>query len=688
MATSDARQPGVDTSVRASSVLAGRNAATAAARELLRLRNLLVTAAVLSVVAPVLAGAVLVAAGAGSRAGWCVVVGLGLLLPVQIRTLCLLLPRRADTDGHDPATVVSLPEEPALRDWLSDTCAELGVEAPGRVLASSVPGCRVAAVPETATVLLGMGWFSWLRTPELTRLMAVELSTLRWRDDPTVHRALILAAARDAAAARGVSSRLRGPVVRRLTRALDDRQHALTAAAEAWAVDAVPPRMRATAADDEEASIAEEGWRMLRVRWLLPALSMRQPLQYLAAGQFDLLAGCELHGLVGRSVARVDGPVGLMLFDDGDDVDRLTSDAECAPWADSSTEPVEWSDYVARVTIPRWRAHAAEGVHALGSATGESVPASVASWLDLLDQGWGSAVQAVLERRHRMLDVGRLLPERPDPAEEPGSGPAPGRPHALGGPDDAPSDPSPYAEVDRQWLTVASVVTETICLALVDARVAQVRHDLVWGLALVLGDEVVEPARIEALVATRQWNALRMLFADVGVDVGQPLWLGDSRTSRLDRSAAGFVVGRRLRTHHLVVSDGRLHLYRQAMTWRDRGSAFTDGPQMTSRRLLRRRIGRLVSDGRPETGRLTAIDPADVRDATLVRPRNGTVGRLVLTSATSQLRLVVRGESRELEQTLEVVLGDRLQVVHQVDPSSPDGGTPDGVGHRRRRGDD
>jgi hypothetical protein len=170
-------------------------------------------------------------------------------------------------------------------------------------------------------------------------------------------------------------------------------------------------------------------------------------------------------------------------------------------------------------------------------------------------------------------------------------------------------------------------------------------------------------------VATGQWNALRVLFADAGVDVGQPLWLGDSRTSRLDRSAVGFVVGRRLRTHHLVVSDGRLHLYRQAMTWRDRASAFTGGAEATSRRLLRQRIGQLVADGRPETGRSTAIDPADVRDATLVRQRNGTVGRLVLTSAASQLRLVVRGESSDLEQTLEEVLGDRLHVVHQVHPS-------------------
>lgn len=665
MATSDARQPSLDASVRAAGVLPGRRAA-AAARDLLWVRNLLVTAAVLSVVLSAVVGAVLVAAGIGSRAGWCVAVVLGVLLPGQVRILSLLLPRRADPDEPDPAVVVSLPEEPALADWLAETCAALGVEAPGRVVANSRPGCRVSAVPETATVLLGIGWLGWLRTPELTRLVALELSTLRWRDDPVVHRALVLAAGREAAAVRAVSSRPRGPVVRRLTRALDDRQHVLTAAAQAWAADAVPLPLRATVADHEEASIAEEGWRMLRVRWLLPALSLGQPVQYLAAGQFDLLAGCELYGMVGRSAQRVDGPVGLMLFDDGDDVDRLTSDAECERWADPGTEPVEWSDYIARVTVPRWRAHAAEGVHALGTASGRSVPASVASWLDLLEQGWGTSVQAVLERRHNVLDVARLVTGPTEPARQPEPEPEPGGRHeSRGADDDMPADQSPYVDVDRHWRTVAHVVAETICLALVDARVAQVRHDLVFGIAPVVGDELVEPARIEALVATGQWEALRLLLAVWGVDIAQPLWLGDGRTRRLDRSAVGFVVGRRLRTHHLVVFDGRLHLYRQAMTWRDRASAITDGAEATSRRLLRQRISRLVADGRPETGRLTAIDPADVRDATLGQRHGGAADRLMLTSAGARLRLVVRGEGHELERALGVVLGDRLQVARR-----------------------
>ena len=108
MATSDARQPSLDASARAAGALSGRRTAAAAARDLLRLRDVLVTAALLSVVVPAMVGAALVAAGIGSRAGWSVAIGLGVLLPGQVRILSLLLPRRAGPDEPDAAIVVSL----------------------------------------------------------------------------------------------------------------------------------------------------------------------------------------------------------------------------------------------------------------------------------------------------------------------------------------------------------------------------------------------------------------------------------------------------------------------------------------------------------------------------------------------------------------------------------------------------
>ena len=553
------------------------------------------------------------------------------LVALPLWVLSLLLPR--DRMSEHPGIEISLSDESRLSDWLSDACHVLDVTAPTRLRMTEAPACWALPLQQEPVLVLGTGLCAWVRTPELARLAAAELSTLRWRNDPVVLRGLRLVDRLDFAPLFGNRTPMLRWFLRVLGRGLKTRGEQLCVAARTWSDACVPYERRARDADLIDATIASEGWHLLRQQWLLAAATLRLPLEDLATAQRQLLACCEDEGWIERADPRPEGPHAMTLLRSPAEVDRQVTALECARWANPEAESVSWENYAERVTIPVWRANAAQGLYAASAVMGDPVPASLEGWLGLLEQGCSSSVQLMLDRD--TVTPGGVPPPAPDRGVE-------------------------------TTLTVARVFADTLSIALVDAGVATPQLHWLAGVVLVDGDgRVLQTIAIEDMVANGEWQGLRDLIADAGLRSDQLLWIGDSRTVRLRRTGVGFVAKTwDLRNRYVIVADGWIHLYKHGTRgWRDFGFRLMNSAQTVTEQRLQSYLDRAVLHDRPETHRWKALNLASVRDALLVLQPTHSWTLTLSSTQTARLRLRGDGQGVALQSALEPLLADRLRVL-------------------------
>jgi hypothetical protein len=541
-----------------------------------------------------------------------------------------LFPRaRGRSESGFPVNVV---EEPRLHEWVVELARRIGVSAPDAIRIAPATGVWIDQLETEPTLVIGAGSIGWLTRDELDRVVGIELTMLRVRDDETVRSALRLAESvrvdrlcRCAAPVVGGAVRLLG---RRLAVDADDLREACVA----WALEAVPPELAPTDDDLKEAELVDEAWALLDDRWLAPAARLGLALDTMMSAHRELLTACEQNGLVERSYQRDRGPTALSLLSDPEGVDVELAGWTAARLATCGDGIVGWDEFPQRVAVPTWRQTAADAVAAAG-ASGHPQPPTIDALVKALDSGLGVSMgTAMVEPRERAQ-----------------------RPHAE------PAPPTGQ-QIDT---AVADAIAHAACLAMVESGLAEPSLDVLWGVRLVdENDEQLDvDPNVRRFVAAGDIGGLRWYVQSLGFDTSEPLPLdGVSAVSPLPEGAA--LVGRaRWHAYDLVVSSGTL-------------LGFRHSPAVRLRSALSR-LGGSCDDVRELDPTLTAAlehdDPADrppaqlavaldtVSRAELHRTPRGSGWRLRLHTDSGAVRLSGDGDGRLIAGLLELHLGSRLQ---------------------------
>lgn len=469
------------------------------------------------------------------------------------------------------------------------------------------------------TLTIGVPFIVCLRRGELAALVADGYAFAVLDAHPATRRARSISTGNLGGALRyrtGKASR----TSRRLLQRIDAAAERFNETTYEWVDE---QRERRGAVWPPTAQVAEgvtEAWFHVCQQWLEPALAERVWHAEPFTGLRTFLDACEQSDLVSFDGRPDDGSAVSLL----DEMWRYEADlaAMLVDGYDVTGEPIQWDEHPSFVSVPRWRNTFAVALVAADRATGETRPATLDSWLTLLETGWTETLVAI------------LTPVRPE----------------------EPDDPPPAQGI------LEEVLTAGVSVALLDSGQARAIWEWPYGTRLVGEhghDYAVGAVVLEALAdfeATQGFDRLRSWLAAHGADEGEAVWLGEGVAPAREHSVMAFNGYRGLRTLEAVLSTHALRLFpvSHATGTKSDIGMMRDGTAFQERMAA-------VNDGVFE-GQAEAVAYADVSTATFSPMIGGHWWRLKLqTSDGSTTSIRGNGAGHDIEEELVAQLGDRLQ---------------------------
>jgi hypothetical protein len=489
--------------------------------------------------------------------------------------------------------------------------------APGwRPTVRVAPSARVGV--EDGTLTIGLPFFTCLRRDELAWLVADAHVFGLLDTHPSTRRARWIAAARLGGALRhreGKESR----TSRRLLHRIDAAAGNFHETTFAWADHQRGQRGPAWQQTAQVLDVVVEAWHHVCVHWLEPALTERVWHPEPFTGLRAFLDACERSGLVSLG-ERPQGESAATLLREPWRYEAELA-AKLVEADENALEPTPWEEHPSSVSVPRWRHTFAAALVAADRSTGQTQPANVDSVLTLLEGGWSDTLVAVL----------------------------------TGAPAGPSVEPPPVREVIREVLTAA------ISVAVIDAAAGRTIWEWPFGTALVDRDgQFVEVGAVvlEALDELEAGNDLQLLrgwLATQGVDVRDPLWLGEGVAPDRERSLLAFNCYRGLRTSEAVLSTQALRLFPVTNV---RGTASDIRLRMDGTAFQERMS---AVDAGDFTGQASGVMFGEVVTATFSPMIGGHWWRLRLTTQDGTTSIRGNGAGSDIEEELAAQLGDRLR---------------------------
>lgn len=512
------------------------------------------------------------------------------------------LPRPSDERVRDVA--LSPDDEAHLRERLQ---AHTDVHVPERVHLTADPFVHI---DDDGVLRIGL--------PVVTCLSASDVSILVEDAEATRSIALGPAAVRARHIAEGRLGRgLRdGPprTSRRLLARLDARAEAFYEA-----LDEGVQAVRATRFDVREPTFVRHGlvveaWWLVNQRWVEPALEEGHLNVQVCTGTRDLLLAATELDLTGQAVVSTEpllDPVAAEAYE-ADVAHTL------ATGGGDDLHEVKWADHAPDVLLPRWRRTVARGLVAVERAVGEPRSATVNTFVEALEQGWGDAIAGNLagpfERSEGLRRLEELLVAATWLA-------------ALEGPGTGLSWRWPFGP----------------------------RLDLPDRAALDV--EACAAAALDELERTGAMRGFARLLRENGIEADSPVWLGEGAEATPDRVLAAVVAHTGwLKNVVLVLSERTVRIYEDShleSTRRDLRLRMV-GPHETLDPLMG-----AVEDG--EAGDPAVEVPVrEVVHAELASILGGIYWRLRIWTVDDTSRIYGAGAPGLVEQVLEQLLQDRL----------------------------
>lgn len=364
---------------------------------------------------------------------------------------------------------------------------------------------------------------------------------------------------------------------------------------------------------DGRGELAVEAWLLVLHTWVLPAAGEGRLVRGPFSGARDLVSAATSLGLTDAAV-----PADTPLLDRRQA--EAYEDAVTRTLLDQTDElePVAWADHGSAVLVPRWRRAVARGLVAVTQSVGEPRPATLGTFLDVLEGGWGEALAARLRDPLVASDEG--------------------------------IDPLPDLLVAATWLAV------------LEAPGATVSWSWPYGPELFLPDrglldvQALVAAGIRELGATGDLSELRRGLGEVGVDVDTPIWL-DEGAAESDRVLASTLASTGWRKWMVVVfSERSVRLFEDSYLASTRRDVRM---QMVGAHEVLQPIMDSLETGearQPEAEVLVR----DVVHAELVSVLGGMYWRLSLWTPDDRFKVVGTGETALVEEVLRLLVGDRL----------------------------
>ncbi len=596
------------------------------------------------------AGAALAAGLAGALAGPTVLLvgwpALALCLGVAV---ALRDARRRPRPAPPGVRLHPLAEGP-LNEHLARLARDMGARCPSEVRV--VPGAHawLDLDPDRPVLYLGAPLLWHLDLSELDRLVAGAMSRMRALLAPEVRPGLTVAARLDSTRLAEDQTPLAGVLVRGLGRRLGARQNRLHAAVRVWADGALPPPLRATAADLAELHALREVDEIETTR-RAKAAEVGVGLRSQADSFTATLVGCEQVGAPVHAAVR---PAASLLRDPVA-TDRSLSQRVAAQDGVSSAL-VERRELPWRVWLPLWRRERDAGLPAVVQLTGRW-PRTLAELVAVVSRGSGQRAPGA-DPVDRVALLGALLSGRPQllfAGSQPAPAPLRGSRHL-----EREADRDEAGDQIRHEAVVRLVAAAVRVAAIEQGRLELSWHD-VWGAQLVDGDGEVVPveAYVRDAVAQRDAGPLTLRLQEIGVSV-ETSWEGaEPPPGGLDDlPVTAFAARQGRRGVDIVVVDGWLLGYPHPSRGRWGGLPSRVSPSDTDEllRLARTHRNRLVGlAGTDASARL-----ADVVSARLDASADGRGWTLRLELPERLMHLAGDGPVAAVAETFTRALGDRL----------------------------
>ncbi|MGH3496791.1 MAG: hypothetical protein ACRDP1_04930 [Nocardioidaceae bacterium] len=469
-----------------------------------RLRNVIVSARVATVLLPL----VLVGVGAwqllGAQRFDVVLVVVLLLAPV---VWALAMSTWAEPSNPDVGVGLNMAAEPDLHQRLAALAKRLGVRPPVDIRVAAEPVVKVRVRPKDPVLYVGAALFWHLDTDQLDRLLARELSMLRCLRGRELHRTWALLQRVDLGRLTGDEIPIVGWLIARIGTVLEGRITAYLEACRAWADREIPSDLRCTDRDIAELGNTAEAWSLLVDRWAHPAIVMGAPLRELGSSTERMLVACTQAGLLDRPDDTATGQPAYTVLARPDVVDRGFSDWLNGEWGCTGKSAMPWSDYPRQVSVPTWRRALAEALGQLETLGGVTTASSLGDVINLLESTDLRAVENALAT----IELNALVAGIP------------------------PVSATPADAHDR---TTSAFVDTAVRVALVDGLHVRLAWDWVWGTGLI--DEAGKTLTVDGLsfgeLGRPRLTHLRSWLDEHGVDLAKPLLSPDARGLDRQRS--------------------------------------------------------------------------------------------------------------------------------------------------------
>lgn len=401
---------------------------------------------------------------------------------------------------------------------------------------------------------------------------------------------------------------------RRLLAGLDARAVAFYDALEGSAQALREERSQAWAPALARHGLVVEAWWLVLHRWVVPALDRGHLPVAAFTGTRDLLVAASELDLTDEAVVAASPLLDPPLTEAYEDAVART----LATDRDDLRE-VAWVDHAPVVLLPAWRRTVAHGLVAVAAAVGEPRPATLGTFIEVLEQGWGDAIAASLA----------------DPFDEP----------------------------DRVSGLVPDLLTAATWLAALEVPGTRLAWGWPFGPRLEIRDregldvEASAAAAVDELARTGGMPGFRRLLHERGINLGTPMWLDEGAEPEPDRVIASVVAHTGWRKNVvLVLSEQALRVYENSYvdsTRRDLRLRMV-GPHETLGPLMR-----AVEDG--EAGDPTVVvQVRNVVHAELASILGGIYWRLRIWTVDGTSRIYGAGAPGLVEEVLDVLLKDRL----------------------------
>jgi hypothetical protein len=401
---------------------------------------------------------------------------------------------------------------------------------------------------------------------------------------------------------------------KRLLAGLDARADDFYEALDEWVQAARAERSAAWAPTLARHGLVVEAWWVVRQRWVVPALSQGYlPVTPCTAVRDLLAAASELGIMEEPAVAAT--PL-LTAAQAREYEEAVARNLTVRP---DDLEEVTWVDHAPTVLVPAWRRTVARGLVAVARAVGEPRPATLGTFVEVLEQGWAETLTASLA----------------DP---------------LGDPDGAAA-------------VVPDLLAAATWLATLEVPGTRVSWRWPFGPELKMPDGhaldagAFAAAGIDELAGTGGMAEFRHLAQRHGIDLDRPIWLDEGTGPDSDRVIASVVANTGWRKNVvLVLSERSLRVFEDSYVESTRRDLHLQmvGPHETLQPLMG-----AVEDG--EAGDPALVVPVrDVVHAELSSMLGGMYWRLRLWTGEGRFRIFGVGAPGIVEDVLQQLLGDRL----------------------------